>query len=350
MSKPELVRNRKKNASNAKYFFPSKPFPHGIQLIFEDYSYRRYVVTDAVKANSEEEIGRGSKFVPLATQRAESTSTSSIELPFPRTLTDSTNIRVSQFERDFLTERAIGAASSLAAGFGDAAKSALSGARSLGTNLVNALKSGDEATTRGAIESTFGVSGEKAFAIAAYLGRNYLSGDVARSVGVVGAGVINPQETLAFTGVDLRSFSFSWDLFPSNRNDSEQIKQIVRFLKNKSLPGVEGLSVGSNEGENSSVEIPGLSRAFLKYPSVVEINLLGVDETHFTRFKPCMISNIDVSYGNGGNIGILSGGLPNAVTLTISFQELSIQTSDDYTSDNWLLPAAKESDNPNSGG
>ena len=40
--------------------------------------------------------------------------------------------------------------------------------------------------------------------------------------------------------------------------------------------------------------------------------------------------NIDVSYGSGGSIGILSGGLPNAVTLTISFQELSIQTAEDY--------------------
>ena len=346
MSKPELVRNRKKNASNAKYFFPSKPFPHGIQLIFEDYSYRRYVVTDAVKANSQEEIGRGSVFVPLATQRAENTSTSSIELPFPRTLTDSTNIRVSQFERDFLTERAIGAASSLAAGFGDAAKRALSGARSLGTDLVKAFKSGDEGETRKAVETTFGVSGEKAFAIAAYLGRNILSGDIARSVGIVGQGVVNPQETLAFTGVDLRSFSFSWDLFPTNRSDSEQIKQIIRFLKNKSLPGTEGLTLGpgSGEGENKSVEIPGLSRAFLKYPSVVEINLLGVDETHFTRFKPCMISNIDVSYGSGGSVGILSGGLPNAVTLTISFQELSIQTSDDYISDNWILPPPEKTE------
>jgi len=330
MSKPEQIRNRKKNASNALYFFPSKPFPHGIQLIFEDYSYRRYVVTDALKTNAEEEIGRGSRFVPLATQRAENTSTSSIELPFPRTLTDSTNIRVSQFERDFLTERAIGAASSLAAGFGQAMSTGMANARNLGTSIVEAFKGSNGGDAKTAIQNTFGIRGEKAFAMAAYLGRNILSGDIARSVGIVGEGVINPQETLAFTGVDLRSFSLSWDLFPNNRSDSEQIKEIVRFLKQKSLPGTEGLTISAGADGTQNVTVGGLNRAFLKYPSVVEINLLGVDETHFTRFKPCMISNIDVSYGSGGSIGILSGGLPNAVTLTISFQELSIQTAEDY--------------------
>jgi hypothetical protein len=114
-------------------------------------------------------------------------------------------------------------------------------------------------------------------------------------------------------------------MFPSNENDTNTIKQIVDFLKRKSLPTVQGVTAGKDGGE-----VPGLSRAFLKYPSVVYLNLLGVNEDYFVRFKPCMISNVTVSYGQGGFVTIMNGGVPNSVSLSITFQELSIQTSDDY--------------------
>lgn len=326
-NRPELVRNRRVLGRQTLLSFPSKPFPHGLQLIFKDYSYRKYVLADGVATSPNEEIGLGTQFVPLASQRAENTDIGSIELPFPRSLTDATNIRVTQFERDFMTERAIGALSTLASDFGGTVKQVRDIVSSAGQAIGEGI--GQEGALRnvaGKIKDTFkGLTDDRAFAMASYLGRNFLGGGVSQSVGMLGGAVVNPQETLSFTGVDLRTFSFSWDLFPSNREDTDQIEKIVRYIKNKSLPETEGVGAGE-DGQT----IPGLSRAFLKYPSVVELNLLGVDERHFVRFKPCMVTNVSVQYGSGGTVTIMNGGVPNAVTLTVEFQEMSIQTAEDY--------------------
>ena len=73
----------------------------------------------------------------------------------------------------------------------------------------------------------------------------------------------------------------------------------------KSLPAVEGVD-GS----------PTLARAFLKYPSVVDMYLLGIDEGYWMKFKPCMISNVSVDYGGGGLVSIIKGGKPAAVNLS----------------------------------
>ena len=73
-----------------------------------------------------------------------------------------------------------------------------------------------------------------------------------------------------------------------------------------------------------------LARAFLTYPAVVSINLLGIDESHFLRFKPCMCANLTIDYGASGEIIVAEGGVPQGVKLSMSFKELEIQTAQDY--------------------
>jgi len=157
---------------------------------------------------------------------------------------------------------------------------------------------------------------------ASYLLRNFLPGDIGRSVGVYAGNVVNPKETLAFEGVNLKSHQFTWELYPFDKTDSETIKQIVHFLKTKALPETQGVNINGEEV---------ISRAFLRYPSVVEIHLLGVDQTHFPRFKPCMIQSVNVDYGATGNIPIMTDGKPGAVQLGIQLQELEIHTANDYS-------------------
>lgn len=333
-NKPELVRNRKMQGQT-RLAFPSKPTPHGFQMIFEDYSYRKFVLADTFNVKLDETgesqtvagTGLATKFAPAA----EVNRAGDIELPFPLTLQDNNNIRVTPFERDFLTERAIGTVSNLSTNFQGAVQAALDASKGAGGsfgNFVQGILNSDDPAGQagGAAKSAIkGIDGAQAAAAAAYLGRTFIPGDIAKNVGVFGGTAINPQETLAFTGVDLRNFTFSWDLFPSNINDTDQIRRIVRFLKSKALPAVQGVQVG----EDGAIA-PGLSRAFLKYPSVCFINLLGVDEEHFVKFKPCMLTQVNVAYGQGGFVTIMNGGVPNSVTLSLSFTEMAIQTADDY--------------------
>ena len=319
-SRPELIKERKESAKFAKFAFPAKkPMPHSILMTFEEYDYQTYI--SSITKTGEENPNLS--FVPDIKSRAEISNTSTIELPFPRQLTDNNNIRVQSFERDFMYERAASYVAGMAdGGLGETAgkimgalesglKGIRAGSKEFFEGPLDAIKNG--------LAQIEGVSSEKAAAMAGYLARNVIGGDLSRTISAVTNRAVNPQETLSFTGVDLRNFSFSWDLFPSNKDDTDEITRIVNFLKARSLPEVE---------DGGSEQF--LGRAFLKYPDIVSLNLLGVDESKFTRFKRCMISNVTVDYSGGSQVSIIKGGVPATVTLSVAFSEVQIQTRDDY--------------------
>lgn len=342
-NRPEILRNRRSKGRQALLSFPSTPFPHGIQFIFHDYDYKKFVssvnVTEGGKSiTSNVNLG----LIPELSE-AEPTGIESLELPFPRTLSDNQGIRINSFEREFITERVTSALASGAGGsfgelvgnFGGAAEAILAKVREGGAEFTK----DPIGVITGAVGSAYkNLEPSKALAIGTYLARSVLPGDIARTAGAASQRVVNPQDTLGFTGVDLKQFQFSWDLFPSNKEDTEQIRKIVNFLKRKSLPSVEGV-----EG------ITGLEKAFLKYPSIVETNLLGVSEKHFVRFKRAMITNITVDYGGGGIVTIMKGGVPSSVTISISMQELSIHTAEDYPDDSQADNATSTTEQPGTG-
>lgn len=323
---PEVVRSKRRTGSIKTLSFPSKPLPHSIQMVFHDYDYSKYAASFQLEEGAGFIASGNLGFVDSKAEiRVEEGATASLELPFPRTLRDATQTQVTAFERDFLYERAASAVAGIVGGSaGDTAgnmakimEDALSSARAAGKGVA---KNGIGDTISKAIEDTFKVNADTALALGAYIGRKFLTGDLAKTASTAIGTIINPQQTLAFEGVNLREFTFEWDLFPANRQDTEKITQIVRMLKSKMLPETAPL-----EG------VRGLERAFLKYPSVVELSLIGVQEKHFVRFKRAMIDNVTVDYTGGGSlVSIIKGGVPASVTLSVSFKELTIQTAEDY--------------------
>jgi hypothetical protein len=371
-SRPQLLKERSQRDNDGRrsgktlgsyLSFPTKPLPHGLLLQFKSYDYKEYVsaisqVLDKDrKPTGEVRENTNLGFVPALTSNpfagldqksAQIKSSTAIELPFPRTLQDSTNIRVQQFERDFLYERLASGIASFNDGegglgnffsnVGGAAASLMDGT----TNYMKAMgsKANEEGMTNalmGAISSAAGklsqFDTQKAIGMAGYLARNFIPGEIAKSVGVVSQRTVNPQETLSFSGVDLRNFTFSWDLYPSNADDTNRINMIVNLLKKHSLPTSEAAEASGTT-----------ARAFLNYPDIVELNLLGVQEDHFMRFKRCMIQNVTVDYGAGGMPEIMKGGVPAAVTLTITFSEIQIQTAQDYGAEEPIVKAAVKQD------
>jgi len=369
-SRPELLKLRSQRDNDGRrngktmgsyLSFPTKPMPHGLLLQFKSYNYKDYVsaitkTTDkAGKTKIEENKNLG--FVPSIagynlTNEAGSnkpviSSSDAIELPFPRTLQDSTNIRVQQFERDFLYERLASGIASFNDGEGGLSNffSGVAGAtENLLDSTFNAFKSaGQNAGNDGVVQTLFGaIKGaaqkmgnfdtNQAMAMAGYLARNFIPGEIAKSVGVVSQKTVNPQETLSFSGVDLRNFTFSWDLYPSNPSDTQAINKIINRLKMKALPTTQSAAGTAT------------ARAFLNYPDIVELNLLGVKEDHFMRFKRCMIQCVTVDYGAGGMPEIIKGGVPAAITLTVTFSEIQIQTAHDYGADPTDTPPANKVD------
>lgn len=330
-SRPEVFRREAERdaASAVTHFrFPTKPYPHSILLVFKEYDYTNFTndqYSQLLTSGADRTgrlIGRerGEVGVSLRTER-------SIELPFPKQLSDTTAPIINGVQRDPFIEELTGNIRNAMDGSSTSLGDIPSMIQNLGAGAASSLSglgSGNLASKINDIAGQIGgVGTDKAAVLAAYLGRsvlNALPGDIGRNVNTATGEIINPRETLAFEGVALRSHQFTWDLYPSNTDDSKRIQEIVSIIKRSVLPRTQGLAAGDFS----------IGKAFLKYPHVLETYLIGVQDGYFMQFKPAFVTNVSVNYGASGSVAMLKGGKPAGVSLSLSMQELQIETAHDY--------------------
>jgi hypothetical protein len=295
-TRPERARKAKEfKNSNKIHSFPAKPMPHSMMLTFKKYDYSNLYSKINTTTTSSNNSG---------VQKSEEVI---IELPFPTNLSDVTSLRVETFGRS--------AASSAFA-------SSLSGAQSAGTSgnamLDNAstaignIAKGIQKTGVSIVDQSNAGRQDMAAFLSQSAAKLYKN-DFSTTLDSVVGRASNPKETLSFNGVNLKSYTFTWRLFPSNIQDSESIKNIVKTIKSQILP--------------STRDFLAFEKVFLTYPSTVDIQLLGVDESHFFKFKTSMVSSFNVNYGSGDDIPLISGGKPAHVTIDIGFSELEAHTA-----------------------
>jgi hypothetical protein len=279
---------RAANSGTSGLRFPGDLGPTAMIMSFQKYSYSGT-------------FGRASK------QR-----TGVIALPIPQVIEDAYGLNIGPAD--------LGAAGAAIVDAGEggamaAYRSFLSTAEQAGTDLSSAV-SGDLTT---AATST----AQKA----RYFTRSAIDGlapGVGMALDVVNGTTVNPHKTLAFDGVNLKEFNFTWQLAPKNAAESQTLVSIRNKIRQSILPGIEGLSGGDGNGS--------LSRAFLSYPDLVHIYFMGILEDHYIWFKPAMIKNFNMNFSpQGGNV-ILEGGKPGFVQMSMSIQEAQIHTREDYMS------------------
>jgi len=336
--RPEVARLKDAYKRNPTLFsFPENKTGHSILFVFKEYDYRGYVKSEnspAYYSQKTRNIGRG-----IGSRTNAITTTvngfGSVELPFPKQLQDNTSIRINAFEREAITEAIVNQLTSRSgemSTLGGTPKNLMNVASSLASDFEQIgrqfVKNGGSApdatlfdSVKGTLSKALDIDTAAAGRAAAYLMRNTIGkmgGDIARTIDMVTGATVNPKEALAFEGVDLKSHSFSWELYPSNRAETETIDKIVKLFKRNSLPEVQDL-------------VPGVfEQTFLKYPSTVEIKLIGTNPQYFPVYKPCMIKSVNVSYENAaGTVPIMQGGVPGSVTLSVELQEMSAHTRDD---------------------
>jgi hypothetical protein len=196
--------------------------------------------------------------------------------------------------------------------------------QNMGANGAQAYSGGGGmAKAIGALASSIAATGvSDATNVATYLLRktlNTLPG-VGDSIDLARGQTLNPRETLAFQGVNLKTHQFQWDLYPESESDSGRIKSIINTLKKNVLPVTRDIGTGKLA----------IKKAFLEYPHTCKMYLIGVDDEYFMQFKPCVIKSVNIDYGPGGGVSIMKGGKPAGVTLQLEMQELQIETAEDY--------------------
>ena len=133
---------------------------------------------------------------------------------------------------------------------------------------------------------------------------------VARATGQV----FNPNLELLFNGVNLRVFPFTFEFFPRNRDEGEEVRQILRLLKYSMVPsrGDQGI--------------------FIKAPYVFQLEYMKGRHPHpfLNRFQPMALTNMSVNYTGSNNYSTFYDGTPTHIRLELLFKELNPVYKDDY--------------------
>ena len=134
--------------------------------------------------------------------------------------------------------------------------------------------------------------------------------------------LFNPNMELLFNGPTLRAFKFSFKMMPRNRDESEQVKNIIRTFKKSMSP--------------KTVQ----SRAFLKTPNIFELRYRqGSTEHRFlNKFKQCFLQDISINYTGEGNYATYGDGTPISMIMDLTFKELEPIYDIDYEDPITKLP------------
>jgi hypothetical protein len=122
--------------------------------------------------------------------------------------------------------------------------------------------------------------------------------------------VFNPQEQVLFEGIDFRTFSMSFTLTPYSKEESTQIKEIIKAFRKNSAPTIITKSLGF----------------FFTPPCVFEIKFMygNTENPNIPQLKRCVLTEVGVNYAPNGTWSTFDDGTPVQTTLTLNFKEIEL--------------------------
>jgi len=128
--------------------------------------------------------------------------------------------------------------------------------------------------------------------------------------------IFNPNMELLFDGVKLRSFNFQFKMTPRDKAESDQVKYIIRSLKQNMAPKM--VQDGS---------------LFIKTPNVFELSYMRGSGIHpfLNSFKQCALTDMKVNYTAENVYAVYDDSTPISMILDLSFQELVPVYAEDYS-------------------
>lgn len=124
----------------------------------------------------------------------------------------------------------------------------------------------------------------------------------------------NPHVAVTFNNVKFRTFSYTWKFSPNRKEDSDELQKIIAKIHECALPRKNG------------------SNLLLQYPYQCKLRFFPRVIDELFKFKPCVIESITANYAPNGVPSFFAGTkLPTDIELNITFQEIQIRTSEDYT-------------------
>lgn len=291
-----------------------KTFRYPLKRLEETSDYLEIKIFDYAAGEFKVETNPSRITSPTAQQRLKANKTNPkyyILLPIPQNISDNMSVTWGEDNINPLEAAGLGFAGDVQEnGPVDAVQNAMNFLKSSGNKAINDPK------IMKAIQAA--ISGTSVSALG---GNVSAQGLISRTTGQV----MNSNLELLFTGVNLRTFPFTFDLAPRSREEAQEVLQMIRVLK-KTMTARNG-SAGS--GENSNVGL------FINAPSIYQLTYKSGPRKHpfLNTFKPSALTDVTVNYTASGTYATYDDGTPVHMQLTLTFKELNPIYSEDYDSD-----------------
>jgi hypothetical protein len=124
----------------------------------------------------------------------------------------------------------------------------------------------------------------------------------------------NPKKEQVFKGVDFRTFTFEYQFFPRDRDEADNVKNIIEQFKFHMHP-----------------EFKGPGELLFIYPSEFDIVYYtnGSENKNIHKHTSCVLTEMSVNYTPNGVFNTFSesktgGGMPTQINVNLTFRELQI--------------------------
>ena len=236
-----------------------------------------------------------------------------ITLPIPQDVNDSNVVTWGDDNMNIFQIAAVDAAAGLIGNSKESfenAKAILDAG--IGRSIGNELNSQGGKDTARAI--TRAIAGEAIDKLGANNRPNSVLG---RSTGMI----LNSNLELLFSGVTLRTFPFSINFSPRNKDESDMVVSIIKALKS-SMAAKKNASQGQGG-------------IFLRAPDVFQLMYVdssGRQHPFLNRFKDCALTAMTVNYTNSGTYATYNDSTPVSIRMNLTFKELNPIYFEDYKS------------------
>lgn len=127
--------------------------------------------------------------------------------------------------------------------------------------------------------------------------------------------VRNPHHTVVFDGVQLKSYTFGWKLSPRSQQEAISLERMITNIKKYMHP---------------KLSKTGFS---MEYPYLTELQFEVGDNKLIPNVKTSFLKSLTVNGSAGGVPSFYRDGRSTIVELAMSFQEINVQTREDFMTD-----------------
>lgn len=131
---------------------------------------------------------------------------------------------------------------------------------------------------------------------------------------------LNPISELLFNGIDHRTFSYQFTLYPKNEAETKLAQDLIKFFKANMTPQIA----------------PNTMAMVLRYPNYFKIRYLfrGKENPFINKIAMCVLTNCSVNYQDNSP-AFHRDGSPAAYTLSLQFREIEPIYRDMITANNY---------------